>query len=102
MGDKIGHTPGPWEVLYNDSPMRQNQVSVRSAYDGSVANCWNGPEKPCSETLANAHLIAAAPTMLAALQHALKAINDYPDRQHPMTASEVIIREAILEAGGEI
>lgn len=73
------------------------------AHGRAVVSLYPTAKEVCiTKTDADARLIAASPKMLAALQHALKAINDYPDRQHPMTASEVIIREAILEAGGEI
>jgi hypothetical protein len=30
-----------------------------------------------------------------AIRHALDAIERYPDRQHPMTASEIIFREVV-------
>ena len=59
---KVSHTPGPWEV-FMPSPARPSQVSV-AALNGCVT-IYDAPYT--TETEANAHLISAAPEMLAEL-----------------------------------
>lgn len=63
------HTPGPWQVNHNDP----TQVCDS---DGAIRGC--APVAQCSvgtaaERKANARLIAAAPSMLVALQQIAKA-----------------------------
>ena len=43
-------------------------------------------------------LLAVNRALLNACQHALAAIDMYPERAHPMTASEVIMRDAVRAA----
>lgn len=92
------HTPGPWEVYA--------QFNIRStAVNRDVGNC-GGPhdgrveDGGFAENCANAHLIAAAPELLAACQ----AYSDYCD---PTTTGEPVlirireqIRAAIAKATG--
>lgn len=91
------HTPAPW---------RADDYGVRDV-GGYI--CWiHKPhryegqderyQKEVAERRADARLIAAAPDLLAACQGAIAAIDNYPDRQHPMTASEIILRAAIVKA----
>lgn len=63
------HTPGPWRAEYtNAAKQTYVAVSVHEGANGSTAVIGQcaGPDKE-----ANAHLIAAAPEMLAALKVAL-------------------------------
>ncbi len=58
------HTPGPWFASGTDVKPLGNRPLI----------CWTGtPERALPEARANARLIAAAPRLLAALQH-VKAI----------------------------
>ena len=59
------HTPGPWRVKYHESSPDQI-AAVVSDHDLICAMSINGN--------ANAHLIAAAPELLAALEQALAVI----------------------------
>ena len=61
-----GHTGGDWRV--QDTAADDGQIRVDSTTDGAVAIIrapWRGPVDP--KFYADAHLIAAAPTMLKAL-----------------------------------
>jgi hypothetical protein len=79
------HTPGPWKVY-----------SI--VIGGEPAHRVDGPHKgkPINwrPTLANAHLIAAAPDMLEALEDALCVIQDDGPVRRAITA-------AIKKARGE-
>ena len=66
------HTPGPWVVEYDGSG---RPVAINAPGDDGIPVAvghvvrWRGIGFPTSEKArANAHLIAAAPTMLAALR----------------------------------
>jgi hypothetical protein len=66
------HTPGPWDVNEPDS---KGGVWVDSQ-DGLTVARVGGGVSPVAEAIANARLIAAAPTMLAACMSALRALED--------------------------
>lgn len=75
MDNKTKHTPGPWELEFADD-VRKGYVGisrVRSAGEpycsllAEVVWCMNR-ETHSPENEANAHLIAAAPYLLKALQ----------------------------------
>ena len=60
------HTPGPWEVSYRDLSVQiygANGSGIGEVYGWSA-----GSQAVQQEAFANAHLIAAAPAMLAALR----------------------------------
>ena len=79
------HTPGPWHVA--------SGCQIRSAKD-QIAKAWmmrNG------EGLANAHLLAAAPELLEALELMI----DTHDEGGWPTASITIARAVITKAKGE-
>lgn len=66
------HTPGPWKVY--SAPLRPNFptpiIEIQDANDQAVVP-WPGldaADQPKGVKLANAHLISAAPEMLAALK----------------------------------
>ena len=100
---KTQHTPGPWLVNFeqNKFDSRHSKVQV---VDGSSASLNNGglplvlanvnamPFNDESEPLANAHLIASAPDLLAALERLA----------HPMADDEDLdyAREVIAKAKG--
>lgn len=62
------HTPGPW--VANNCTVMEGIRSI--AYTGAIADHNNLEtfEQNCFEAVANAHLIAAAPEMLEALEQA--------------------------------
>ena len=70
----MGHTPGPWTVWGMSS--NDGEAEVVSNADGSKAICWTADTynedkdrgETTSEDKANAHLIAAAPELLAVLK----------------------------------
>jgi len=66
---KLQHTPGPW---------RRTGVNVRAG-DALICYATNhhaNAETSESEKLSNAHLIASAPELLAALKTAIEHIED--------------------------
>ena len=87
---KTQHTPGPWLVNFeqNKFDSRHSKVQV---VDGSSASLNNGglplvlanvnamPFNDESEPLANAHLIASAPDLLAALERLAHPMADDED-----------------------
>lgn len=58
------HTPGPWQVVDMSNP------EIRSASDQCLADIWCYDLGVIDEALANARLIAQAPTLLADLTDA--------------------------------
>lgn len=118
MGEKQGHTPGPWRIDVNGS----EDWSVD--YDGPSSTymtiCGARPQPVCfavepsaygndEEVEANARLIAAAPDLLVSARAAEKALltfcNHYviEDRDHDIAAERAIssLRDAISRATGE-
>lgn len=100
------HTQGPWKwtngwaMGSSDEPGHscvQNNKGQLVFY--SCDGCNLIGDDP--EDLANARLIAAAPDLLDACERALEAIEKYPDKKHPMTAPEIIMRAAVRKAKGE-
>jgi cytochrome c1 len=67
---KTPHTPGPWENMHPFITDGKNQViaKVQAAGDQDGAIQWKHATTADLENVANAHLIAAAPEMLAALE----------------------------------
>ena len=97
---KTHHTPGPWLVNFeqNKFDSRHSKVQV---VDGSSASLNNGglplvlanvnamPFNDESEPLANAHLIASAPDLLAALERLAHPMADDDDLDY---AREIIAK----------
>jgi hypothetical protein len=103
------HTPGPWTVYEfktkdTDSGGAETHIMCYANDDGeegaSLANVnrWTyGDDPPTEESAANAHLIAAAPDLLAALRR-LVEVNDMSCT--PCKADIRAAREAITKAKG--
>jgi hypothetical protein len=85
------HTPGPWEAW-----QRQSAVFV-VACDFQVALLCDGNN---SEINANAHLIAAAPDMLAALRGILDDAKAYGMADSAFSGSLIEAAAAIAKAEG--
>ncbi len=83
------HTPGPWKVFVNDSggewtgwPMSINAPSVHEdcvvvRTGGQYPYAWDYRVSQ-AEAVANAHLIAAAPDMLEALEEVVAITENLP------------------------
>lgn len=87
-GQTSGQTPGPWEACL-DSVMSVRKDRRTTTL---IAECRIS-ERRKEEAQANAHLIAAAPDLLAALKHLLK-------RPYNQDAADQA-RAAIAKAKGE-
>jgi hypothetical protein len=73
------HTPGPWETKHRKGSDAMYRTEIFSEQHGGIATCeWtpkhcgNGVTETYRE--ANAHLISAAPELLAALELARDAL----------------------------
>lgn len=88
---KNQHTPGPWAVSPYNNIVSKN---------GTVAKTEQMPGNDDEERKANAHLIAAAPDLLSALQEMMSVFQDH--EQYDEESAEVvsIARAAIAKAGG--
>lgn len=91
------HTPGPWDTYQCDLAGR---IAITS--DGGTIAVVSYPDDGCDE--ANAHLIAAAPTMLEALERArsqlIAHLLDHMDAEHAVK-EVAYIDAAIALARGE-
>jgi hypothetical protein len=91
------HTPGPWSTsgdgLVYGPPTTDDEATLICDTAGEE---WMGPN---SEEKANARLIAAAPTLAAALRWALDQIEDDldPDHQATLAAARTVLAEATRE-----
>lgn len=95
MTEATAYTTGPWAM----SRATDIKIEIAGMSNAHVCTVYTGGG-PYAELLANARLIAAAPSLLAACEEALEAIRVYPGRGHPMTASEIIIHMAVKKARG--
>ncbi len=94
------HTPGPWQKLEHDHKPIQILAHVENSefptWDNKVV-CFVGSNDTCQDTdQANAHLIAAAPEMLATLEH----INEFIDHEKYPVVADMIV-SIIKKARGE-
>lgn len=88
------HTPGPWEVGPVDDTVVTHVGVDGTRYEiAAIDGDYNSPDEwPTME--ANAHLIAAAPDMLSALEHAREKMWAYGFSENDLLP----IREAIAKA----
>ncbi len=91
------HTPGPWvteEIAHTPSTLKPNCFLVRLRSDSS--------EDTNKESVqANAHLIAAAPEMLEALENILAAINSANEHERLASLRTDLLQNVIAKARGE-
>lgn len=101
---KAKHTQGPWEIGKNEfgevevfyKPEKIGRFVIADNIGGEVMVSDSGLYDDYSEVEANAHLISAAPELLAALEGILKA---NPTEQSMVPAVE-IAKAAIAKAKG--
>lgn len=97
------HTPGPWEIDgHNLTAVIHNEGSVTWPQWKHVCNCDYGyadPEKHFEENKANAHLIAAAPEMLEALESVmrLQKLIEYPNDVKECHVGEAMAVSGMLQ-----
>ncbi|HET9109067.1 MAG TPA: hypothetical protein VFN79_17965 [Steroidobacteraceae bacterium] len=91
--EKVGHTPGPWR--------QTGTFTVQDSRGNRVAR--TGMARPHAENEANAHLIASAPDLLAALQQLLDEQEDAPLERRRTEWAEACARarRAIAQAEGK-
>jgi hypothetical protein len=103
------HTPGPWHIgtgnglgcIFPDTGRMRLEEGGTALYPiASIHSGWNAVEDT-----ANGQLIAASPTMLAALRCALADLEgilpEYdPEREHPAWETLEEVRAAIAKATG--
>lgn len=93
------HTPGPWKVVRCNPSPTSGEVMISGSNPGYLAevrDCRSG------DVDANAHLIAAAPELLDALQGLVRELSDSDDEglienAEPMIAARVAIDKALGE-----
>jgi hypothetical protein len=91
MATQTKWTPGPWTISrdrYNPLQHSENAVSIDAETHFGLAGVWVRMEDEATDDptmVANAHLIAAAPDLYAALE----AIVKYPD---PKSGTDIWIR----------
>ena len=90
------HTPGPWKIVSGNVNRKFREASIRpviSPFKGWVLPIASVRYVNESFGQANAHLIAAAPDLLEALQYAIKQVPEF--------ATVPGIAAAIAKATGE-
>ena len=96
------HTPGPWRVSKpGDLESKDKGWCVWGG--GRMMLSFHGPQVPREQKEADAHLVAAAPDLLAACVSALSLIAPRVDDSDAMgwgVATEEMLREAIAKAKG--
>lgn len=71
MKEEAGHTPGPWLAEPADMFGDHNIVLANNLYDARAVAAVVSNLRAEPEVAANAHLIAAAPELLAACESAI-------------------------------
>lgn len=93
------HTPGPWRADGNTNGNFYGVSAVREGFRGSPVVVWRGIARPSSaEGRANAHLIAAAPELLATLAELTEAVDFGSDSSATHQALLDRARAAIAKA----
>lgn len=101
MSNEVRHTPGPWQM--EDSGSQGVEINATNADTGkwsAVArvepeNCLGSRRVSESEAEANAHLVAAAPRLLAALKTLVEECRDSNDmRLESFSTALAVIMDA--------
>lgn len=99
------HTPGPWVVFDSGDKPGIDQGNGVSIVQWGLESCDSGincrseadPQTAREERMANAHLIAAAPDLLAALEQ----LNSYVKSSYGVSPSTFAADAEIKKAKGE-
>ena len=101
------HTPGPWKAFVSYGVICVHLASDDTPHLTEIVP-WTGFDscdvKSFSERVANAHLIAAAPDLLAACEDVLRELSMMPDASRDFLCPEwreEDLRDAIAKARGE-
>jgi hypothetical protein len=96
MNKKPTHTPGPWRVSKESSTIIENGHGLIL---GSACGCDDSGYFPSDQTaVANAVLMAAAPSLLAALEEAEKELCKQEDMLRSLDRDDGSCEIAILTA----
>ena len=94
------HTPGPWQIKRHFDPGYKFISAQKHTALAQVVWCMEDEDRS-PECEANAHLIAAAPDLLGALNSLLEYLHEY-DLDYPEAAPVFDkARAAIAKAKGE-
>ncbi len=98
------HTPGPWVIVdRDDSIVVQTESPSKTKYGASRYACLGGfnrhDPQQYEEAKSNAHLIAAAPDLLAALQEMMEYAGIIEERCDSVATN--MARRAIAKATGD-
>jgi hypothetical protein len=109
MGEQAKHTPGPWKVYHAllRPQFPGSKIIEVQDYRGEAVVTWSGfdnSDRLKKTHLANAHLIAAAPELRAALQELLLAAQPYTRKKadHRILLAYDAAARAIAKAEGRI
>ena len=91
---KVKHTPGPWDVEHETEIIAAEGQRIAEADTRSI-NFVDG------EANANAHLIAAAPDLLAACEAAKAIIDCICEEGEADLCVRCVLRAAIAKARGD-
>lgn len=100
---KVRHTEGQWHFKYFEKGDMISIFTDAPSIDTSICGIWGitgDNPKSSDEQLANAHLIAAAPSLLEALENLVKANPNDTTWNYPAAYDSAI--NAIKLAKGEI
>jgi hypothetical protein len=92
----MSHTPGPWKIERHYDPGYKNISAQKHTALAQVVWCMEDEDRS-PECEANAHLIAAAPELLDALENLLKVHEGEGGTQHH---AGDMARAAIAKATG--
>ena len=106
MPNEKKHTPGPWELTPTVHTGRKNIFGTAKNLEYHVSTLVSGSRNDLAIFKANAHLIAAAPELLEALETAERIIRDYVEEPElpemcSMAETRDICQEAIAKAKGK-
>lgn len=96
MEIKLKHTPGPWAVEY--CPVTPCYHIEAGSYPTGTNICEINEIPEIGNSLANARLIAAAPTLLEACKEALDVLSDQFHAEDGPTGNK--LRAVIIAATG--
>lgn len=94
------HTPGPWTV---DRAWHIDKGFLRIIRDPRLERVAMIPdvERELEEAIGDAHLIAAAPDLLATLRELVRYVRDEFSCSHPLCEAADRARAAIAKAEGQ-